>query len=133
MKDYRLFIAFSSFVICFLIIVFCLITGAFAEEGTASYYTWESTRKEGNLGIMANGKKMDNKALTCAMWGLPFGTKVKVTNLENGKEVICEITDRGPAKRLVKKGRIIDLSAGAFEKIGELKTGVIRVKIEVCE
>ena len=58
---------------------------------------------------------------------LPFGTKVKVTNLSNGKEVIVKINDRGP----FAKGRVIDLSYGAFSKIESPGKGLTNVKLEV--
>ena len=48
----------------------------------------------------------------------------------DGREVICEVTDRGPAKRLVKKGRIIDLSKRAFSEIANLEQGLVEVQIE---
>ncbi len=55
------------------------------------------------------------------------------TNMENGKVVICEVTDRGPAKKLVEKGRIVDLSKRSFEAISDLKKGVIQVRVEYYE
>lgn len=100
-----------------------------ASKGTASYYTHASTIKEGNLGIMANGKKMKDNAMTCASWFYPFGTVLTVRNLDNGKIVQVVVTDRGPSKRLVKKGRIIDLSAGSFKKLASLKQGIIKVAV----
>ena len=58
---------------------------------------------------------------------LPFGTRVKVTNLSNGKEVVVKINDRGP----FAKGRVIDLSYGAFSKIESPGKGLTKVKLEV--
>lgn len=119
--------------ICFILIVsfiFCLASNAYALEGKASFYTYESAVKAGDLGIMANGKKMDNNALTCAFNGLPFNTLLKVTNLKNGRFVIVKITDRGGFH---KYNRIIDLSKKAFESIADLKLGIIFVKIEVIK
>ena len=66
---------------------------------------------------------------TAAHEKLPFGTKVKVTNIRNGKSVIVKINDRGP----FVKGRIIDLSMSAFSSIAKLETGIIDVKIEVVK
>lgn len=67
-----------------------------------------------------------------AMWGVPVGTKVRVTNLDNGKSIIVTINDRGPNKRLVKKGRIIDLAAKAFYDLnGNFRPSTIKVKIEI--
>jgi rare lipoprotein A len=98
--------------------------------GTASWYSVESCRQEGTSGIMANGEVFDDTKLICASWDYPFRTKLKVINLANGKSVIVEVKDRGPAKKLYKKGRIIDLSKRAFSEIADLKQGIIRVKIE---
>ncbi len=58
---------------------------------------------------------------------LPFGTRVRVTNLDNGKHTVVRINDRGP----FVKGRIIDLSYGAAKRIQMLQAGVARVKLEI--
>lgn len=73
----------------------------------------------------ANGERFDPSKLTAAHRTLPFNTTVKVTNVENGKSVIVRINDRGPFIR----GRIIDLSKVAAEKIGLLRQGVTNVEI----
>ena len=77
----------------------------------------------------ANGEIFDNNKYTAAHKSLPFGTKVKVTNLANNKSVIVTINDRGP----YVKGRKIDLSKAAFKEIttnNSTRKGVLRVKIE---
>ena len=112
-----------------LVILFLTGSTAFAE--TASWYSVESCKREGTSGICANGEVLDDEAYTCAVWDKKFGTKLKVTNLENGLSVIVVVKDRGPAKRLVRQGRVIDLSRGAFSKIADLKMGIIKVKVEV--
>jgi rare lipoprotein A len=101
--------------------------------GYASWYSIESCKKEGTSGIMANGEVFNDKEMVCASWDYPFETRLKITSLANAKAVIAVVKDRGPARRLVKKGRIIDLSKGAFSKITDLKQGVIQVKIEVIK
>lgn len=119
------------------IIAAVLIGGFFspAWAETASYYTYDSCVREGTWqkwgGLTASGEHFDENALTAAMWGVPFGTRVKVTNLENNMSIIVTINDRGPSKKLVRRGRVIDLSRGAFEKIADLKEGVIKIKVEV--
>ena len=75
----------------------------------------------------------DHTKLTCAMWDVPFNSRIKVTNVENGRSVIVRVNDRGPAKRLVKKGRVIDLTMGAFKKIEDLDKGLVRVQISLIE
>lgn len=93
-----------------------------AELGIASWYG------EGFRGrLQANGLPFDPDALTCAHWGHPFGTRLKVTNIANGQSVIVKVTDRGPAKHL---RRVIDLSQASFKQIADLRLGTVRVKIE---
>lgn len=112
--------------------VLCLFAASKVWGAEASYYTYDSCRKEGSSGVFtASGERFNENALTAAMWGVPFGTLVRVTNLANGKSVVVRITDRGPSKRLVKIGRIIDLSKMAFKRIASLKDGVIKVKVEI--
>lgn len=77
----------------------------------------------------ASGEIFNTHALTAAHLSLPFGTKVKVTNLRNGKSVVVRINDRGPHVR----GRIIDLSSAAAKKIGLNRAGTARVKLELLE
>jgi rare lipoprotein A len=76
---------------------------------------------------MANGQPFDPDKLTAASWFYDLGTKVVVTH-EN-RSVIVEITDRGPAKFLLKEGRKIDLSRAAFAKLADLDLGLIDVTI----
>ncbi len=77
----------------------------------------------------ANGERFNMHELTAAHKTLPFNTKVRVTNLSNKKSVIVRINDRGP----YKKGRIIDLSKGAAQKIGLIQTGTAKVKVEILK
>jgi rare lipoprotein A len=99
---------------------------------TASYYTTASCRREGTSGIMANGRRLQDEGVcTAAMWKVPFGTKVRVRNIENNKEVVVTITDRGPAKRLVRRGRIIDLNYEAMRRLDGIRKGLIQVEITI--
>ncbi|MGP9820816.1 septal ring lytic transglycosylase RlpA family protein [Salinarimonas sp. NSM] len=75
----------------------------------------------------ASGERYDMDALTAAHKTLPFGTKVRVTNVANGKSVVVRITDRGPFVR----GREIDLSRGAARAVGMLASGTAQVRMEV--
>lgn len=94
----------------------------FTEKGKASYYaTGYQSRKT------ASGERFDNNALTAAHKRLPFGTKVRVTNVRNGKHVEVIINDRGP----FVKGRVIDLTRAAFSQIEVLRRGVADVEISV--
>ncbi len=75
----------------------------------------------------ANGEVFNQNALTAAHRTLPFGTKVKVTNLRNGRSVIVRINDRGP----FSGGRIVDLSAAAAKVIGMKSSGVATVRMQI--
>jgi rare lipoprotein A len=75
----------------------------------------------------ASGEVFNQNALTAAHRTLPFGTQVRVTNLNTGQSVVVRITDRGPHVR----GRVIDLSAGAARTIGLISSGVAPVSLEV--
>ena len=75
----------------------------------------------------ANGERYDMHKLTAAHKTLPFGTKVRVTNRENGKSVVVRINDRGP---FVGK-RVIDLSRGAAAAVGMIQRGIAPVSIEI--
>lgn len=88
-----------------------------AQTGMASYY------KHGKR--TANGEKFNPHGLTAAHRTLPFGSRVLVTNLKNGKSVVVRINDRGPFSR----GRVIDLSYGAAQVVGLTQLGVAKVKV----
>ena len=77
----------------------------------------------------AHGARHNRNEMVAAHKSLPFGTKVKVTNLSNGKEVVVRINDRGP----FIKGRVIDLSYGAFSKIENPGKGITKVKLEILK
>jgi rare lipoprotein A len=94
-----------------LVMAFCFASqAAGAPHLTASYYTLASCLREGTSGIMANGRRLNDNDLTCASWDYRFGTRLRVTNCHNGKSVVVVVTDRGPAKRLYRKGCVVDLS-----------------------
>ncbi len=92
------------------------------RSGQASWY---GTYHHGKT--TASGERFNQNAFTAAHPTLPFGTKVKVTNKRNNKSVIVRINDRGP----YAKGRIIDLSRAAAQKINMLNSGVAPVRLQV--
>lgn len=94
------------------------------EIGMASYYGNEFQSRK-----TANGERFDQGKLTAAHKKLPFGTRVRVTNRDNGRSVVVRINDRGPFVR----GRIIDLSSSAFKRIASLNAGVVPVRIEIVD
>ena len=99
------------------------------EDAFRGLASWYSETDPGVLKTTANMEIFDDRQLTCAIWGVPFGTLLRVTNLENGKEVVVRVNDRGPAKRLVRKGRVIDLTKEAFSMIAHPKKGLVKVKV----
>jgi rare lipoprotein A len=112
-------------------IIYCLVFCVFSisvygqiQEGKASYY---ADKFEGRS--TASGEKYKHTKFTAAHKSLPFGTKIKVTNIKNNKSVEVRINDRGP----YVDGRIIDLSKSAAEQLGFINDGIVDVKIEVID
>lgn len=93
--------------------------------------SWYSQLDPGILLTTANMEIFNDKELTCAIWDVPFGTLIKVTNVANGRSVIVRVNDRGPAKRLVRGGRVIDLTKSAFSRLADTDEGLIRVELEI--
>ena len=94
------------------------------QIGIASYYGREFHRK-----LTANGQRFNMYKVSAAHKTLPLGTRVKVTNLNNGKSIRLTINDRGP----FKKGRILDLSYKAAQKLGFVNEGPTKVRIDVIK
>ncbi len=92
------------------------------ETGIASYYSLKFQFRR-----TASGEMFNTFGMTAAHKSLPFGTRVQVTNRNNGKSVIVKINDRGP----FIKGRIIDLTSAAFSKIGNTSQGTLPVTLKV--
>lgn len=92
--------------------------------------SWYSRTDPGINRHTANMEIFDDRDMTCAMWNVPFNQKLRVTNLANGKSVIVRVNDRGPHKRYVRKGRVIDLTKAAFKRLSGSQKGLIRVQIE---
>ncbi|MEO1205527.1 MAG: septal ring lytic transglycosylase RlpA family protein [Pseudomonadota bacterium] len=93
--------------------------GRHYQTGIASYY-WQPQK-------VASGGYFNPNALTAAHKTLPFGTRVRVTHLRNGRSVVVRINDRGP----YIKGRIIDLSKRAAGVIGMQGSGIARVRVDI--
>ena len=92
--------------------------------GQASFYNDKFNGRK-----TASGEKFSQKKLTAACNKLPLGTKIKVTNIGNGKSVIVKVNDRLHPKMK----RIVDLSKAAAKKIGLTTAGITKVKVEVIQ
>lgn len=92
-----------------------------AIDGIASYY-WQGQ-------MTASGEAFDKRAMTAAHPTLPFGTKVEVINLGNGRKTVVRINDRGP----FKPGRIIDVSEAAADELGMRQRGLAPVRLVVLD
>lgn len=104
----------------FFLVGLSACTPKITQTGKASYYGKAFKNKP-----TASGQKFKPRKKTAAHPDLPFGTKVHVTNLKNGKSVKVRINDRGP----FVKGRIIDLSSGAARRIDMIRDGVADVRL----
>jgi rare lipoprotein A len=91
------------------------------SQGIASFYSQDSHT--------ASGEKFDANELTAAHPTLPFGTRLRVTNVATGQSVTVRVNDRGPYVR----GRVVDLSHSAAEALGMVDRGVAKVKLDVVQ
>jgi rare lipoprotein A len=96
------------------------------QVGDATYYACSFQGEQ-----TASGLKFDNRNALAAHLSYPFGTVVRVTNLENGKSVNVVVVDRGPYGKNRREGAIIDLSRSAAERLGMIREGQVRVRIDV--
>ncbi|MFL5745807.1 MAG: septal ring lytic transglycosylase RlpA family protein [Niastella sp.] len=103
-----------------VLLLFSSCARKITETGRGSYY---ADKFEGRP--TASGEKFNQGKMTAAHRTLPFGTKVKVTNVANGRSVTVTVNDRGP----FAAGRIIDVSKKAANKLGMVDAGVANVKI----
>ncbi|MBK3659752.1 septal ring lytic transglycosylase RlpA family protein [Bradyrhizobium diazoefficiens] len=91
-----------------------------ASQGVASFYSDTET---------ASGEKFDKNELTAAHPSLPFGTKLRVTDVSSGRFVTVRVNDRGPFVR----GRVVDISPSAAEALGMVDKGVANVRLDVVQ
>ncbi len=116
----------SIFLIFILIMNGCATTyrEGYRESGLASWYGPDFHGKK-----TANGETYDMYGRTAAHRTLPFGTRLRVTDRETGRDIEVRVNDRGP----FIAGRILDLSYGAAESLGTVGRGVAEVEIEIIE
>ncbi|MCB9035413.1 MAG: septal ring lytic transglycosylase RlpA family protein [Lewinellaceae bacterium] len=113
----------SLFAILFLFSVTAVTAQDNEEWGLASYYSDDFQGRE-----TAYGVQYDKNKLTAAHKRHPYGTKLKVTRLDNNKSVVVTVIDKGP----YIKGRVVDLSMAAAQQLGIVRDGVAEVKVEVA-
>ena len=94
---------------------------ASSSYGVASFYTEDEWT--------ASGERFNTRAMTAAHPSLPFGTRLRVTNVTNGRSVVVRINDRGPYVH----GRAVDLSESAAESLGMVERGIVKVKLDVVQ
>lgn len=97
-------------------------TRSFVQEGLGTFYG-----KEAHGGPTASGERFDMWAMTAAHKTLRLGTRIRVTNMKNGRSVVLRVNDRGP----YAKGRIVDVSFAAARALGMVEAGVVPVRVEV--
>jgi rare lipoprotein A len=92
-----------------------------ASRGIASFYTEDQET--------ASGEKFDTNDLTAAHPTLPFGTRLRVTNVATGRSVTVRVNDRGP----YVPGRVVDVSHSAADALGMVRSGIAEVKLDVVQ
>lgn len=116
--------------ILYVIISITLVGLIFLYQAAGPYYetgiaSWYGPGFHGNL--TANGEVYDMYGISAAHKTLPFGTIVRVVEIETGRSIVVRINDRGP----FIEGRIIDLSKGAAEKLGIVEKGITKVGLRI--
>lgn len=99
-------------------------TEGWSQTGIASWYGEPFHGR-----TTASGETYDMEDLTCAHPTLPFGTRIRVLNLDSGRSVVLRVNDRGP----FMKGRIVDVSRRGARELGMIGPGTARVEIRVLE
>jgi rare lipoprotein A len=113
-------ISFSPFLLC---------PSARSAPGLASWYGDEHRGR-----VMANGERFDPDRLIAASWDYPMGTRLLVSRADGlPMSVLVTITDRGPHRRFVRRGRVIDLSRAAFAKLEGVEMGLVAVTLRAEE
>jgi peptidoglycan lytic transglycosylase len=119
-----------------LLLLFALAISLPGQDTSTGRASWYGEAHRGKP--MANGKAFNPDRLTAASWFYPLGTRVRVTlkpelnvlNPQPVRSVVVTITDRGPAKRLVRQGRVIDLTKTAFRQLADSDLGLVEVIVQ---
>lgn len=104
-----------------------LILAELAVPASAARASWYGPGFHGRQ--TASGERFDQRASTCAHKTLRFGTRVRVTNLANGRSVVCRVNDRGP----FVAGRSIDVSREVAVRLGMIRSGSVPVRLQILE
>lgn len=112
----------QSLILLFFLMIFFPVLAQ--QQGYASYYSQKLKGRK-----VSDGSRYHPDSMTCAHRTYPFGSKLLVKNLKNGKFTYVKVTDRGPHT----KGRIIDLSYKAAKEIGMLSDGIVRVEVSLTD
>jgi len=112
----------KAWIVALVIVGMVGVAAAQSEEGTANFYGYKFQGKK-----TASGEVFDKNGLTASHKKLPFGTKVKVTNVDNGKSVVVTVNDRMAANNPA----VIDITQRAAEELDFAKSGKAKVKVEV--
>lgn len=129
---------------CAIVALVMLAMEASAEtKGFATWYTRQSSRREGTSGITASGRLLAESQLWCALPERPpadgsgrraWGRKIRITNTRTGKSIVCGQWDYGPGRRARARNVVVDLTPRAFVALGgKLNAGKLTVKVEVIE
>lgn len=117
--------------LCFLCLL-CNATPTGSSGSIDGIASWYGEAHRGKL--MANGETFNPDNLTAASWFHPFGTRLRVTaRSDPARSIVVTVTDRGPARRYVEAGRIIDLSLAAFKSLADPGQGLLEVTITAAE
>jgi len=121
-------LATCSAVVVVLALPACSAPQRPVHVGLASYYGPGFHGEE-----TASGEIFNQNRMVAAHRTLPLGSVVRVTNLDNGRQVTLRVIDRGPYGRNHRKGTIIDVSKGAARRLDFIEDGLVRVRVEVIE
>ncbi len=123
------------FAVLIFIVFLVFISAEISSEASFVYFvgdaSWYAEFSPGIKDTTANMETFDHDKMTCAIWGLPFDTILEVTNIRNSRSVLVRVNDRGPARKHFEKGRIVDLTRAAFDRIEDLDRGLVKVRIRV--
>jgi rare lipoprotein A len=116
------------------VIVVLLLAGRSAASGDAEAIqfglaSWYGPGFHGEE--TASGEIFDQYKMVAAHRTLPMGSVIRVTNLENGRRVTLRVIDRGPYGRNFRKGTVVDVSRGAASRLGFVRAGLVRVRLDV--